>query len=305
MKRLNYIFFVLSLLFVVHTQAQQDPHFSLYQYNKNVINPAYAGAEDGLEALFSVRSQWVRVPEAPETLNFNINSPVNENIGLGLNVVGDKVFVISETHVYADFSYRLPLSNDLDLYAGLKAGGSFLNIDLNGLVQDDPLFTENVSNFNPNVGVGFYLRAKKYYLNFSAPGILKNDRFEKEGVVPVSASDKIHLFGGGGYDFVINDNFSLRPSTLIKFVSGAPISIDLSASAIFNKRFELGGNYRWDESYTGFITMKFLESFQIGYAFEHAVTDINIYSSGTHEILLKFRFDNNKSREGLQRFNNF
>ncbi|WP_299223012.1 type IX secretion system membrane protein PorP/SprF [uncultured Aquimarina sp.] len=304
MKNSNYIFFVLALSFVVQINAQQDPHFSLYKYNRNVINPAYAGTAGQVETLFGVRSQWTQVQDAPETFNFNVNSPLGKNVGLGLTVVADKVFVLSETHLYADFSYKLTLSEDLDLYAGLKAGGSFLNVDLNGLVENDPLFSENISNFNPNVGVGVYLRAENYYVTVSAPGLLKSDRFEREGVVPVSANDNIHFFTGAGYDFNLSDTFSLRPSALAKFVSGAPVSIDLTASMMYNKKIELGINYRLDESYTGFITIEFLDRLRVGYAFERATTDVNNFSSGTHEVILKLLFGN-KGREGSQRFNNF
>ena len=294
MKNLRYIFFVLALSFVVQINAQQDPHFSLYRYNMSVINPAYAGTSDDLEALFGVRSQWARVQDAPETFNFNTNSPLRKNMGIGLTVVGDKVFVISETHVYADFSYKLTLSDDLDLYAGLKAGGSFLNIDLDGLVDNDPLFTENVNNFNPNVGIGFYLRAEKYYVTVSAPGLLKNDRFEKEGVVPVSANDNIHFFTGAGYEFGLGDNYTLTPSAMARFVYGAPVSIDITASFMYKKRLELGINYRLDESYTGFLTMEFLDRLRIGYAFERTTTEINNYNNGSHEIILKLLLGNKK-----------
>ena len=128
MKNLHYIFFVLILSLTVQTQAQQDPHFSLYKYNLSIINPAFTGINFGLESIFGVRSQWTAVRDAPETFSFNVNSPLGNNVGLGLSIIRDDVFVLSETHVYADFSYRIKLSNTLDLYAGLKAGGSFLDI---------------------------------------------------------------------------------------------------------------------------------------------------------------------------------
>ncbi|MEW7290754.1 PorP/SprF family type IX secretion system membrane protein [Aquimarina sp. 2304DJ70-9] len=295
MKNLKTIFFVLALSFVVQATAQQDPHFSLYKYNMNIISPAYAGTNGSLEAMFGVRSQWVGIPDGPEILNFNINSPIGKNVGVGLSIVNDQVFVLEETHLYADFSYKIQVGNDLNLYAGVKAGGTFLNVDLNALdIDDDPLFAENVSNFNPNIGVGFYLKAPQYYVTVSAPSLLKNDRFEREGVVPVSASDDVSFFLGGGGDFVISrslDNtFKLRPSTLIRAVNGSPISIDLTASGVFNDRFELGANYRLDESVTFFITAGFIDSvLHFGYAYEYTTTDVGTYNNGTHEIIMKLK----------------
>ncbi|WP_103864002.1 MULTISPECIES: type IX secretion system membrane protein PorP/SprF [Aquimarina] len=291
MKYLQYIFFTLATSFICN--AQQDPHFSMYRYNMNVITPAYAGTSGNLEAVFGVRSQWTGVQGGPETLNFNVNTPVSDKIGVGLTVVSDKVFVLDETHLYADFSYKLKLAEELDLYAGIKAGGSFLKIDLNKVgIEDDPLFAENISTFNPNVGVGFYLKAPKYYISVSAPSLLSNDRYEKEGVNPVSASDDTQFFMGGGYDFDISPDFKLRPSVLGKVVTGAPFSLDLTSSLLYKERIELGANYRLDESVTMFLTTSFLENvLTFGYAYEHTTTDVNTYTNGTHEIILKFKLN--------------
>ncbi len=295
MKNLKTIFFVLTVSFVVQVNAQQDPHFSLYKYNMNVITPAYAGTNGSLEALFAVRSQWVGIDDGPETFNFNVNSPLGKNVGVGLSVVSDNVFVLSETHVYADFSYKIKVAEELDLYAGVKAGGTFLDVDLDQTgIQDDPLFTENISNFNPNVGVGFYLKAPQYYVTLSAPALLQNDRFEKDGIAPAEASDDIALFLGGGYDFVVSrslDNtFKLRPSILARAVSGSPVSVDFSASGMYNDRIELGANYRLDESVTFFMTFGFIESvLNFGYAYEYTTTDVGTFNNGTHEIVLKLK----------------
>lgn len=275
---------------MVLSHAQQDPHFSLYKYNMNLLNPAYAGSNERTEILFGARSQWVGIEGAPETFNFNINRPMGKNVGLGFSAVSDKVSVLSETHVYADFSYKIILSRSVDLYAGLKAGGSFLKVSLMDLgIVNDPLFTENSNTFNPNVGVGFYLKADKYYVTLSAPGFLKNTRYEKDGVVPVSAGDKIHLFLGGGYDISLNARYwKIRPSTLLKIVPGAPISWDVTAAVWYADYLEFGANYRIGESYTGFVTVGFLDNFfRIGYAFENSTNGLQRYGGTSHEIVLK------------------
>jgi type IX secretion system PorP/SprF family membrane protein len=271
--------------------AQQDPHFSMYRYNMNVITPAYAGINGSLETLFGVRSQWVGVQDAPETFNFNINSPIGRNVGVGLSVISDRVFVLKETHVYADFSYKIQIADELNLYAGVKVGGTFLNIDLNSTnVTDDPLFAQNVSNFNPNVGVGFYLKAEQYYVTLSAPGLLKNDRFEKDGVAPSEANDDASYFLGGGYDLSVSDAFTLKPSVLARAVTGSPISLDLTISGLYKERFELGANYRLDESVTIFTTFSFLSrSMHFGYAYEVTTADTGDFNNGTHEIIMKLK----------------
>ncbi|MEM7379648.1 MAG: PorP/SprF family type IX secretion system membrane protein, partial [Bacteroidota bacterium] len=135
--------------------AQQDVTFTLYNYNMNVINPAYAGSDQKAEFTSNYRAQWAGLEGAPQTLNFSLSSPIPnvEKAGFALSVTNSSVFVLQETDIFADFSYRLQLAQTTDLFLGLKAGGSSVNIDLAGIgSESDPLFTENVSVFNPNVG---------------------------------------------------------------------------------------------------------------------------------------------------------
>lgn len=283
---------IMAVLLVVNVLfAQQDPSYTLYQYNMNVINPAYAGTNETNEVNLNYRSQWVNLDGSPRTQSLSFGTPVNDKIGLGLSIVNDKVFVLKETDVYIDFSYKVQVSDSTDLYLGLKAGGSFINIDLNSLgVMNDPVFMENVSNFNPNVGIGFYLKGKKYFVNLAAPSLLKSKRYEKDGVVVTNATDKLHVYAGAGFTFSLSEYINLTPSFLSRFVSGAPASVDLTATAEFSNLFDLGLSYRIDESVSVLGLYKISDLVQFGYAYEMTTSEIKDYSNGSHEVLLRFKF---------------
>ncbi|MGQ2983444.1 type IX secretion system membrane protein PorP/SprF, partial [Flavobacterium sp.] len=47
MKKL-YFAALLALSGLAEMNAQQDPHYTQYMYNMNVINPAYAGSKENL-----------------------------------------------------------------------------------------------------------------------------------------------------------------------------------------------------------------------------------------------------------------
>ena len=63
------ILLLFSFVFALAAKAQQDPQYNLYQFNQMVINPAYAGARDGLSVVASVRNQWAGFKGAPTTSN--------------------------------------------------------------------------------------------------------------------------------------------------------------------------------------------------------------------------------------------
>ncbi|MBY8963663.1 type IX secretion system membrane protein PorP/SprF, partial [Flavobacterium sp. D11R37] len=66
MKKL-YFAAILALLSLAESTAQQDPHYTQYMYNMNVINPAYAGSKENLAFGLLYRAQWVDVEGAPTT----------------------------------------------------------------------------------------------------------------------------------------------------------------------------------------------------------------------------------------------
>ena len=115
MKKLIYLVFLFS--FVIY--SQQESYYSLYNYNMQVINPAYTGAEADLLFSFLNRSQWESLDDSPKTMAFSFSSKRKKNVGLGLSVVSDKVFVERQTFAYVDFSYLLDMGKTR-IFLGLK-----------------------------------------------------------------------------------------------------------------------------------------------------------------------------------------
>ena len=81
----KYLILVLSFAFTFLSKAQQDPQYNLYQFNQMVINPAYAGARDGISIVANVRNQWVGFDGAPKTSVISGHAPIlNKNVGIGI-----------------------------------------------------------------------------------------------------------------------------------------------------------------------------------------------------------------------------
>ena len=51
---------VIILMAFLDANAQQDPHYTQYMYNMNVINPAYAGSKESISGGLLYRQQWVK-----------------------------------------------------------------------------------------------------------------------------------------------------------------------------------------------------------------------------------------------------
>ena len=304
-KPLESYFILICSFITICASAQQDPEYTQYMYNTMAVNPAYAGSTGTLEATLLHRSQWVGISGAPETQSFSIHAPLrNEKVGLGLSVVNDKIGPSNELYLDGNFSYSLPLGYEKRLAFGLKAGMRMLNIDWSkGRYYDntDVLLNQNIDNqMKLAVGAGVYYYTEKWYVGFSIPSFIQNDYYDdvRESI----DYDRMHYYLMGGYVFDLNPNLKFKPAFLVKAVSGAPLTADISANFMIQEKFVIGGAYRTDDSVSILAGFQIAPSFYLGYAFDYTVGGLNKYNDGSHEIILRYQFVKNQSKIKSPRF---
>lgn len=292
MKNLKYIFALIAICSLTIVSAQQDHNFTLYNFNMNLINPAFAGSNDYKAINLGYRSQWMGIDDAPNTQALNYTSPLRNNLGLGLSVIRDEVFVLQETDITMDISYKLKVTDTYDVYFGVKAGGSIVNIDLSRANpgSSDPLFSQNQSFFNAQFGAGAYLKHQDFYVSISTPNFLTGKRYVKQGNAPRAAVDNLHMYYGLGYFFRVNENLMITPSIMYRNTEGAPSSTDLTATVDYNN-IQAGMNYRIDEMYSIFTIFNIFENVKFGAAYDFISSGLNkINDNGSMEIMIRYQF---------------
>lgn len=295
MKRLHITAVLLFLLASVGVKAQQDPFYTLYRYNMNLVNPAFAGSGPSAELGVNIRSQWANVEGAPETQSLVFGIPVGKKVGLGLSVMNDQTFIEKQVFLAADFSYRVKLTETADLIFGLKGGFNSYDANTQGLVtygvQSDPSLQNLDGRFNLNVGAGALLQGEDYFISLSMPKILTPDRLEQRDGMARLGVEKQHVYVAGGYNITLNPNLILKPTAMLRYVDASPLSVDLTALMEFSQRLELGAGYRYDESISGIFIFKVGQSLDLGYAYEVAFeSPVRNIDNGTHEIVMHIAF---------------
>ena len=296
MKNMKILLVLITIMSLATALGQQDAQYTQYMYNQNVLNPAYAGSKGVMSIGMLGRTQWVGVDGAPETLTLSVHSPIGRNVGLGLSVIHDEIGPAKEDNVYADFSYTIQTSDEGNLAFGLKAGFTFLNVRaLGNLVdQDDAILNEPVQENSPNFGAGIFYYTQKFYAGLSIPNFLETRHIETGNGQVSTASEKMHYFLTTGYVFDISESFKFKPSAMVKAAIGAPVSIDLSANALFNDAIEFGLSMRLDDSVSAMIGLHVSDDMRIGYAYDHTTSNFGQFNSGSHEIMLLFDFNRKK-----------
>ena len=280
------------LLAKLDVSAQQTPHYTQYMYNMNIINPAYAGARADISAGLLARQQWVGLEGSPETETFSINARTFDSVGMGFSVVQDKLGLLEDTNFNLDLSYTMVTSQGSRLAFGIKGGFSnYANNLSQGLTPDNDNYADLKGTY-PNAGFGLFFYTRNYYVGVSVPQLFNTPKFKLD---PNSYSSVISehqaYFLTYGYVFQVNDNVKFKPSTLVKYTSDLPLSVDINANVLFKDQVEFGLSYRYNDSVSAMAALILNKKFRVGYSYDYTLTNLGGFNSGTHEIMLLVDFN--------------
>ncbi|WP_366183062.1 type IX secretion system membrane protein PorP/SprF [Flavobacterium ovatum] len=283
--------------------AQQDSQFTQYMYNTINVNPAYAGSRGALSIFALHRTQWVGLDGAPVTNAVSINTPLNSSrLGLGVSLINDRIGPTTENTISADLSYTIPTSETFKLSFGIKATANLFDLNNSKLVskeQGDPTL-QSFTKFNPNLGAGLYLHSDKAYVGFSIPNFIESNRYDDNEVALFK--EKVNYYLIAGYVFDLNNNIKFKPAMLSKMVKGSPLQADISANFLFFDKFMLGASYRWSAAVSAMVGFQISDAMYIGYGYDRETTNLNNYSSGSHEIFLRYEIFKNNDKITTPRF---
>ncbi|HEX5002980.1 MAG TPA: type IX secretion system membrane protein PorP/SprF [Bacteroidia bacterium] len=294
---------LLMLSLGVGARAQFEPQFTQYMFNEMFINPAYAGSRDQISATMAYRTQWVGLQGAPKTQTASIHGPLmNKTMGVGVTVMNETIGVTHQLSFSGIYAYRIPIGIKSAFAMGLQGGFISHKENLEEVItneENDQEFLVNTPNLIvPNAGFGLYFNTDRFYAGISVPRMIKN-------IVAGDGSGDVanrmefenwHYYFTSGYVFKVSDNIKLRPTVMVKAVSGAPIVGDATISALMKEVFWLGVGYRSGDSFSGIVEFQVTPQLRFGYSYDYTTSELSSYSNGTHELNIGYDFSFNKRK---------
>ena len=283
------------VLIPVSLSAQLAPVTNQYILNMVTINPAYTGVRGDLNIAALYRKQWVGIQGSPETTTFTADAAVLENkVGLGLNMVIDKIGVTRENYITTNYSYIIDIGEGT-LSFGLGAGIITTNTAWSDLVVLDPgdeLYLADSRRFVvPSFSFGTYYTKRNYFLGFSIPKFFGYKfNYDKNKYSVTVDPDQYTFLLYTGYAFEMSPRTSFIPSTLLNYSPGRKLLIDLNANFNFNKRFMIGGSYRNGRSIGALLQLRVNNQLNVAYTYDFDTGDLKGYSNGSHEVMLRYEF---------------
>ncbi len=274
--------------------AQQIPQYSQYMINDYILNPATTGTHDYWEVKSNNRLQWVGITDAPRTFILSVHGPFRKyRMGLGGSIFADITGPTSRVGFYLSYAYHLKLSESLKLGMGLSMGLLQYRIDgtkINLYTDGDPALPSQVMTvYAADATFGLNLVHKNFNVGISLPQIIGNNLKFLEDQQETKSSLARHYMLMGGYTFHVGD-FGIMPNVLLKYVAPTPPQFDAGLKIDWRDQFWIGASYRHKDavSFMGGLTYK--DFLILAYSYDMTTSDLQNYSSGTHEVMVGVRF---------------
>jgi len=285
--------FTVLVLTSIASKAQQQPSFLFFEQNMSLFNPAYTGSEGSLAGL-QYRSAWSGIEDAPRAASFIYHTKEKNKASWGVSYLSDRVYIENQGIVAVDYSYKLTLGANTNLYLGIKAGVVYNNLDATGLdriTQESNANINSIQNYmNPLVGIGLLLKGEKYFIGLSTPNMLNSKRYKEAEGLSTTATDKPHLYTTAGFHLKLNNTITLSPSMLYRMVADAPNQLTAIAKLSLKDKISVGVGVSNNDYISSMLLLK-LNQIDLGFGYEIGQrTSATALRANTSEMMLRYRF---------------
>lgn len=279
-------------------------------FNKQGLNPAFAGNDPSMNLTAIYRSQWIGLEGAPTVIHLSGSKYIkNKNIGLGLNLTNITLGIESQLVADGMYAYKIRMKNGV-LSGGLQLSYQNYKADFSDprlVTQDgigvDPALPSGMrSSSHINTGIGVYYNTEKYYVGLSSPRLITTS-IDEDTYLDDSALEQ-HFYLMGGYRYAWNDEISITGQALIRYLRTAPLDFDLNAYVSYKGKYHGGLSYRYGgdassigESIDVIAGIHINENIFASIAYDFTLSRLRQHQSGSVEVLTFYRFVKAKKPE--------
>ena len=288
MKKL--IVIVLAVVTGGLAYGQQDIQMTQFMFDKLSVNPGYAGSSNEFCATVFGRQQWTGFEGAPKTYLLNAHMPFGRH-GAGLTVFQDELGQTSSMNVKGSYAYQIPNIGGGKLGIGASVGLVSSNLGNEWIAIDD--FTQDVSipddatsSSTIDFGFGAYWHNQKVHVGLSSTHLHEGE------LKDMNISTARHYYGMLGYTHNLNSDIDIIPSVLVKS-DQTSTQMDFNVMGMYKNTIWLGATYRLDDAIAPMVGYRHEingghSAIRIGYSYDVTTSELNNYSSGTHEVMLNY-----------------
>ena len=320
---------LLTGLVAIFAKAQ-DPHYTQFYANQQMLNPAFAGAGAGPRVALNYRAQWVAIPGSYRQMALGYDMPLyfgRSVQGFGVLLQNDMAGEgnLQKLDILLNYSYAIQLGRtgkEHYLRLGLSGGVQQASINFFRLRFSDQIDQEqgfinatqeappaNSIRFTPDVNAGLAWYNRFAYASFSVHHIITPNQ---NWIGPSTKDDKLPMrfTGTAGINLPIGgfnnpEKVILTPAVLFmkqrnfnQLALGAYVHIQ---PVVFGVWYRMNfnnflGSALASDMIAGMVGWK-KGVFSVGYSYDFTLSRLtNGISAGSHELSLIVEFDSEKKK---------
>jgi len=299
MKKISTL--LIALMVAITVKSQTATPMAQYAGNQMIFNPGFAGAHDLFSANLSMRTLWTGVPGSPTLVSFNMHAPfIDQRNALGFIYQRETFGPQIVNLVNITYAYKFHTGPSSFISLGAQAG-LFNSVTDWGLVRfvrhpEDPAYGrgQRLRTNAFDMGLGIYFQSENFYLGLSGRH-LTSPRFDEISTVANGVAQTVYshtprqFFLMGGYNFILTDDFDLRPRFLMRHKYGMPLAVNAGIELVYLNRFGFGANFASGQRAVSLMaSIEVLEGLRVSYAFDMNFGVLRPYQRGSHEILISY-----------------
>jgi type IX secretion system PorP/SprF family membrane protein len=302
-------------LFSTLRSGAQDPQFSQFFSNPLYLNPAFAGTGTYPRIVSNYRNQWPSSGNTFVTYNFSYDKYVLAMKGaIGFQTLYDRevsgnINTIQSSFVYC---YHVKVNDRLFFTSALQAGFIYKQFNTGNLIFPGMINQENGSingsyalpvesgqKIFPDFSFGMVGQQDFVYFGFALSHLTEPNQsiIEGDNMGNLPMKFTAHI-GAKANDFIrslFSKEFSVSPNAIYQ-QQGVFKQMNFGMY-MTHKTVTLGAWYRNNLSARPDAAIAMIgystPLMQLGYSFDYVLSDLSMYSMGSHEISLIFYIGNN------------
>lgn len=307
MKRILLV--VVCVISVIEVDAQQDPQFTQNMFNRQAVNPAFAGSQDCINATILAREQWMGFEGNPSSNLFSANGRFKirqqYQMGAGLTIIQDEIGPIQSLNVKGALAYHHRIAQ------GVLSGGVEFGLFNQSITADwrtpegDGSEDASIPNAETGVtsfdlGVGLYYYTRDFYVGLSSTHLNQASLEDKvDETSSLTFQQATHYYIMAGYDYPVtvgNANLELQPSLFVK-TDAVETQVDLNTNVLYNNVVWAGVSYRVQDAVSFLTGVNFgglnlgeplLDGLRMGVAYDFNTSELSDYNDGSFEFMLSY-----------------
>lgn len=270
-------------------KGQLNPLSAQYFINPYLINPAFAGTEQGLKFNGAYRKLWSNVPGSPLIQNLTVDYGFNK-VGIGVNINNESAGLQRQTRVVGSYAYHLSLNDNRHyLHFGVSLGfmsQRLENADIYGNPNDPTVGQYNNRKTYLDGDFGLSYTSDKLNIQAVIPNlksVLKKDVIKLADVATfyTAVSYKIQFSQGA-------EGIDAEPKLAYRGVKGFDNIWDAGAQfGIANRQVLLLAMYHSTENATFGLGMDYKRKYLISGTYTTQTSALSGYTNGSFELNLR------------------